>query len=79
MSVKKPPSTLGLHLSCVLTEESLESPPGGDVLDALYLTTIVARLLEVDFQVVLQVFLISHVLNIIQEDGALWSTTEGLQ
>lgn len=32
-----------------------------------------------DFQVVLQVFLINHVLNVIQEDGSLRTATEGLK
>lgn len=53
--------------------------PLGDVLDALYLTTIVAWLLEMDLQVILQVLLILYVLNVIQEDGSLRRATEGLK
>lgn len=45
----------------------------------LYLAAIVAGLLEVDLQVVLQVLLILHVLYVIQEDGSLWTATEGLK
>lgn len=69
-----------VHLCCVLTEKKgLQSLPSGGVPYVLYLAATVAGLLEVDLQVVLQVLLILHVLYVIQEDGSLWTATEGLK
>lgn len=69
-----------VHLYCVLTEKKgLQSLSPRDVLDGLYLTAIVAGLLEVDLQVVLQVLLILYVINVFQEDGSLRKATEGLK
>lgn len=57
----------------------MQSLPPGDVYDALYLTTIVAGLLEVNLQVVLQVLLVLLILDVIQENGTLRRATEGLK
>lgn len=66
-------------LLCALTEKGQQDFRFSDVLDALYFTTTVAGLLKMDFQMVLEVFLINHVLNVIQEDGSLRTATKGLK
>lgn len=69
-----------VQLPHVLTEkEGLQSLPPGDILDALYLTPVVAGLLKVDLQVILQVLLVFHVLDVIHKDGSLRRATEGLK
>ena len=53
----------------------------GDVLDALHLSAVVAGLLEVDLQVVLEVLLdlAGHILDVVQEDGPLRYAAERLR
>lgn len=72
-------SQLGSDVLGVLAEKRPQSFAFGDVSDALDLSTVVAGLLEVNLQVVLQVLLILHVDDVIQEDGPGRGATKRLQ
>ena len=68
-----------LQLNCVIPKEGLDLLPSREVLDALHLPSVVAGLLEVDLQLILQVLLVLHVLHALQQDGPLRSAAERLR